>query len=47
MSYWRGMIIQGTEIELDLATPEFIKTFKDFKEAAKKSMDIMDSIRAK
>lgn len=36
-----------TEDELDLAADEFIKTFNEFKKAAKKLMSVMDHIRAK
>lgn len=35
------------EDELDIAAAEFINTFNDFKEAAKKLMAVMDRIREK
>jgi len=41
------MNTQRTEDELDLAAAEFIKTFNEFKKAAKKLMSVMDHIRSK
>lgn len=41
------MNTQRKEGELDLATYEFIRTFNDFKRAAKKLMAIMDRIAGK
>jgi len=41
------MGIEPTQEELDLVVERFIKTYKDFRKAAKKLMAIMESINRK
>ena len=41
------MNMEPTEDEFDLAVERFINTYKDFREAAKKLMAIMDSMNKK